>query len=83
VETRRDVACLNEEGCRKDAHDREAIVGHLRQQLRQSDKGLMGNKGYGRYLKAEGAGHFRIDEAQVKAEARDDGRWVSRNQHGL
>jgi len=72
------VACLNEEERRKDAHDREAIVAHLRQQLRRGDKSLVGNKGYRRYLKVEGEGHFQIDEAQVKAEARYDGVWVLR-----
>jgi len=29
---------------------------------------LVGNKGYRRYLKVEGSGHFVIDEKQVKAE---------------
>ena len=62
----------------KDAHDRQAIVAHLRQQLRRGDKSLVGNKGYRRYLKVEGEGHFQIDEAQVKAEARYDGLWVLR-----
>jgi hypothetical protein len=51
VEGRRYVVCLNEEERRKDAHDRQAIVAHLRQQLRQGDKSLVGNKGYRRYLK--------------------------------
>jgi hypothetical protein len=49
-----------------------------RQQLRRGDKSLVGNKGYRRYLKVEGEGHFQIDEAQVKAEARYDGVWVLR-----
>jgi hypothetical protein len=31
---------------------------------------LVGNKGYHRYLKLEGSGHFVIDEKQVKAEKR-------------
>jgi Transposase DDE domain len=78
VEDRRYVVCLNEEERRKDAHDREAIVAHLRQQLRRGDKSLVGNKGYRRYLKVEGEGHFQIDEAQIKAEARYDGLWVLR-----
>jgi hypothetical protein len=78
VEERRYVVCLNEEERRKDAHDRKAIVAHLRQQLRQGDKSLVGNKGYRRYLKVEGEGHFQIDEAQLKAEARYDGLWVLR-----
>ena len=78
VEDRRYVVCLNEEERRKDAHDRQAIVAHLREQLRSGDKSLVGNKGYRRYLKVEGSGHFAIDEKQVKAEERYDGIWVLR-----
>jgi transposase len=78
VENRRYVVCLNEEERRKDAHDRDAIVTHLRQQLRRGDKSLVGNKGYRRYLKVEGEGHFQVDEAQLNAEARYDGLWVLR-----
>jgi Transposase DDE domain len=78
VEDRRYIVCLNEEERRKDAHDREAIVAHLKEQLRNGDKSLVGNKGYRRYLKVEGSGHFVIDEKQVKAEERYDGLWVLR-----
>ena len=78
VENRRYVVCLNEEERRKDAHDREAIVVHLKEQLRQGDKSLVGNKGYRRYLKVQGDHHFAIDEKQVKTEARYDGLWVLR-----
>ena len=63
---------------RKDAHDREAIVAHLKEQLRNGDKSLVGNKGYRRHLKVEGSGHFVIDEKQIKAEERYDGIWVLR-----
>jgi transposase len=83
VEDRRYLVCLNEEERRKDAHDREAIVAHLRQQLRQGDKSLVGNKGYRRYLKVEGEGHFQVDEDQIKAEARYDGLWVLRTNTDL
>ena len=78
VKERRYIVCLNEEERRKDAHDREAIVAHLKEQLRSGDKSLVGNKGYRRYLKLEGSGHFVIDEKQVKAEERYDGIWVLR-----
>ena len=78
VKERRYIVCLNEEERRKDAHDREAIVAHLKEQLRRGDKSLVGNKGYRRYLKVEGSGHFVIDEKQVKAEQRYDGIWVLR-----
>jgi len=83
VETRRYVVCLNEEERRKDAQDRDAIVAHLREQLRLGDKSLVGNKGYRRYLKVEGEGHFQIDEDQLKAEARYDGLWVLRTNTAL
>jgi transposase len=78
VKERRYIVCLNEEERRKDAHDREAIVAHLKEQLHRGDKSLVGNKGYRRYLKVEGRGHFVIDEKQVKAEERYDGIWVLR-----
>jgi hypothetical protein len=58
--------CLNEEERRKDAYDREAIVAHLKEQLRRGDKSLVGNKGYRRYLKVEGESHFAPDEKQIK-----------------
>jgi transposase len=78
VKERRYIVCFNEEERRKDAHDREAIIAHLKEQLRQGDKSLVGNKGYRRYLKVEGSGHFTIDEKQVNAEQRYDGIWVLR-----
>jgi transposase len=78
VKERRYIVCLNEEERRKDAHDREAILAHLKDQLRHGDKSLVSNKGYRRYLKVEGSGHFAIDEKQVKAEQRYDGIWVLR-----
>ena len=78
IEDRRYVVCLNEEERRKDAHDREAIVAHLKEQVRNGDKSLVGNKGYLRYLKVEGSGHFVIDEKQVKAQERCDGIWMLR-----
>ena len=46
VEGRRYVVCLNEEEARKDAHDRQAIVASLREQLQRGDKSLVGNRGY-------------------------------------
>lgn len=78
IEERRYVVCLNEEQRRKDAADREAIVEHLRQQLKQGDKELIGNKGYRKYVQAASEEHFAIDEAKVKEEARYDGKWVLR-----
>ena len=79
VENRRYIVCLNEEERRKDAHDREAIVAHLKEQFRQGDKSLVGNKGYRRYLKVQGNNHFAIDEEQINTEAGYDGLWVMRS----
>jgi hypothetical protein len=73
---RRYVVCVNEDEAAKDRADREAIVAGLREQLRQGDKSLVGNKGYRRFLKVEGGVHFAVDEAKIDAEARYDGTWV-------
>jgi hypothetical protein len=78
VQDRRYVVCLNEEQRRKDAADRQAIVEHLRQQLQQGDKTLVGNDGYRKFLQTQRGRHFAIDEAKVKEEARYDGQWVLR-----
>jgi transposase len=74
--SRRYVVCLNEEQRRKDAADRQAIVEHLRQQLKRGDKTLIGNKGYRKYLAEDAQKRFTVDEAKVKEEARYDGHWV-------
>ena len=78
IDDRRYVVCLNEEQRRKDAADRKAIVQHLRQQLKQGDKELIGNKGYRKYLRVGAGEHFTMDEAKIKEEARYDGKWVLR-----
>ena len=78
IRGRRYIICLNEEERRKDAHDREAIVEGLRRQLKQGDKSLVGNKGYRRFLKLEGEGHFAVDEDRIHGEERFDGIWVLR-----
>lgn len=77
VEDRRYIICSNEEEVRKDRYDRDAIVAALREQLKQGDKSLVGNKGYRRYLKSA-KGHFEIDEEKLKHEERFDGKWVLR-----
>jgi len=82
VEERRYVVCLNEEKARKDAHDREAIVAALREQLKQGDKSLVGNRGYRKYLK-RGRAKFEIDAAKIKQESRYDGKWVLRTNSDL
>jgi DDE family transposase len=83
VDGRRYVVCVNEDEVKKDRADREAVVAGLREQLRAGDKSLVGNKGYRRFLKVEGPGHFAIDEAKVAEEARYDGTWVLRTSTDL
>lgn len=83
IEERRYVVCVNEDEVKKDQADREAILAGLRAQLHQGDKSLVGNKGYRRFLKVEGPGHFAIDEAKIAEEARYDGTWVLRTNTDL
>jgi hypothetical protein len=78
IDGRRYVVCVNPEQVEHDRQQREKIVAALREQLRQGDKSLVGNKGYRRYLKVEGDSHFVIDEAKLAEEARYDGIWVLR-----
>jgi len=78
VEGRRYIVCRNQDEARKDAADREAIVAALREQLRQGDKSLIGNKGYRRYVSQAGPGGLGIDEAKIAEDARYDGKWVLR-----
>lgn len=78
VEGRRYVVCLNEEEKRKDAHDRAAIVESLQKALASGDKGLVGNKGFRRFLKTGGGSHFAIDEKQIVEDERYDGLFVLR-----
>jgi hypothetical protein len=75
VGERRYVVCFNEDQATKDRHDREAILAALVGALKQGDKALIGNKGFKRYVAANGE-HFTIDAEKVKAEARYDGLWV-------
>jgi arginine repressor len=78
ISGRRYVVCVNPEQVEHDRQQRAQIVNALREQLRQGDKSLVGNKGYRRYLKVEGESHFAIDEAKLIEEARYDGTWVLR-----
>jgi Transposase DDE domain len=83
IEERRYVVCVNPEEVDSDRERREAIVDQLREQLHRGDKSLVGNKGYRRYLKLEGQGHFVVDQAKLEEEARYDGTWVLRTNSEL
>ena len=82
VSGHRYIVCRNEEQARKDRHDRAAIVAALRTALPHGDKALVGNKGYRKFLKSQGA-RFTIDDAKVETDARYDGLWVLRTDTDL
>ena len=70
---KRYIICVNEEQAKKDAHDRQAIVTALEERLTKGTKGLIGNKGYRKYVRME-KDAVAIDEDKVAA--RYDGKWV-------
>lgn len=75
---RRYVVCRNEEEAAKDAQARAEIVAGLERKLSQGDKGLIGNKGFRRFVKSIAADRFAIDRAKIDADARYDGVFVLR-----
>jgi hypothetical protein len=77
VGERRYVVCRNQEHAAKDRADREAILASLEERLRQGATSLVGNRGYRRYLSAQGKG-FRIDPDKIERDQRYDGKWVLR-----
>ena len=48
---RRYIVCLNERQATKDKLTREAIIKALEEKIPKGPKGLVGNKGYRRYVK--------------------------------
>lgn len=77
------IVCHNEHQARKDKADREAIIKGLEDRLKYGDKNLVGNKGYRKYLKNTGKGHFEIDYDKAREEERFDGKWVLRTSTNL
>jgi transposase len=75
IKDRRYIICLNEDQAKKDALDRAAIIAALKDKIKQSEKALVGNKGYRKYLKLTGT-RFQINEEKIKEESRYDGKWV-------
>jgi hypothetical protein len=73
---KRYIVCLNEEEAERDRKAREEMVEKLEEKLARGGlKGLVGNRGYRRYLRIEGA-QAEIDEGALKREARYDGKYV-------
>jgi transposase len=76
------IVCLNERQATKDKLTREAIIKALEEKIPKGPKGLVGNKGYRRYVKIE-KDSTSIDVEKVKAEARFDGKWILRTNTDL
>jgi hypothetical protein len=77
VGSHRYVVCRNADQAKKDREDRQAIVAHLRDQLKRGDKSLVGNQGYRKYLKTtDSSRRFEIDEDKIKVQEKYDGLWV-------
>lgn len=74
-DTRPYVVCVNVDQATKDRFDHEAVLTSRRKALGQSDKSLVGNRGYRKYLRAGGK-QFTVDEDKITEEARYDGKWV-------
>jgi transposase len=77
VEGRRYIVCRNSRQERKDAAARQAMVAALQERIKTNPKGLVGNRGYARYIKVCKGG-MAIDQEKIDAEARFDGKWVLR-----
>jgi transposase len=69
------IVCLNPKQARKDARDRQAVIDSLQEKLKTNPKGLIGNKGYRKYLKIE-KDSVSINQDKIEWESRFDGKWV-------
>jgi transposase len=75
LNAKRYIVCFNPKQARKDAQDRQAILDSLTEKLKTNPKGLIGNKGYRKYLKMD-RNSVSIDQAKIDYESRFDGKWV-------
>lgn len=79
---RRYIVCHNPEQAEKDRADQEMILSALEEKLKKGQTGLIGNKGFRRYLRIE-RGAVKIDTRKVEAEEKYDGKWVLRTNTDL
>ena len=77
VEGRRYIVCLNTRQARKDAFDRKAIIESLEEKIRNGAKGMIGNKGYRKFLKIASS-NISVDLKKIEEETKYDGIWVLR-----
>jgi hypothetical protein len=67
---KRYIVCLNPKH-----RDRQAIIDSLEEKIKTNPKGLIGNKGYRKYLKIE-RNSVSINKDKMEWESRFDGKWV-------
>lgn len=79
---RRYIICLNERQAAKDQLTRDAIIDALKERISKGPKGLVGNKGYRRYVRIE-KDSASIDLEKAKEEARFDGKYILRTNTDL
>jgi transposase len=82
VEGRRYIVCRNSKQERKDRAARQAMLTALEERIKNNPKGLVGNRGYARYIKVS-KGAMTIDRDKIDKEARFDGKWVLRTNMNL
>jgi transposase len=75
LNNKRYIVCLNPKQARKDAIDRQSIIDSLEEKIKTNPKGLIGNKGYRKYLKID-RDSVSINKDKIEWESRFDGKWV-------
>ncbi|HHV77723.1 MAG TPA: IS1634 family transposase [Syntrophothermus lipocalidus] len=76
VDDKRCVICYNPQEAKRDAEAREEIIEGLKKKIAaQGIKGLVGNRGYARYLKVN-RDAVEINEEAIAQEARYDGKYI-------
>ena len=75
IDGKRYIICLNPKQARKDARDRQEIIDSLKQKIKTDPRGLIGNRGYRKYLKID-KDSVSIDQDKIQWESRFDGKWV-------
>ena len=77
VTGRRYIVCRNSRQQRKDEAAREAIIEALEERIKNNPKGLVGNRGYAKFIKVNKGGMI-INREKIEEERRFDGKWVLR-----
>ena len=75
VNGKRYIVCFNPKQARKDVQDRQAIIESLKEKIKANPKGLIGNKGYRKYLKIN-RDTVSINQDKIDYDSRFDGKWV-------